>query len=188
MEFRFAAPIKIIRVHSEPQIITDQLILSQIEEGNMQGWSNLYDKYSPMMYGIIYKLAPNKSLCEEIFTKAFMQWKEKKNFSTKENTLWLSLFRHTYNLTVAELIKRKIIPVEHDQVEESEVLALLSSDHYTLSEVAYIFRISEEEVTKKLRLEFLALRNKSSNEKQPKTVSINKQVEELKNFQAQLLQ
>lgn len=150
-------------MHSQSQNISDEHLLFILSKNTLIAWGHLYDKYAPMMYGIIHKLTPDKRMCEEIFTEVFFELKEKKILSTVDHALWLCLYRHTYNFTIQELMQRKITPNEHTPFEESQVLTLLCSEHYTLCEVAYILHISEEEVKKKLRHEFLALRNNSLN-------------------------
>jgi DNA-directed RNA polymerase specialized sigma24 family protein len=48
-----------------------------IEERNQQSMDHFYDKYSPALYGIIYRITNNEHLAEECLTATFVKaWNE----------------------------------------------------------------------------------------------------------------
>jgi DNA-directed RNA polymerase specialized sigma24 family protein len=55
-------------------IFKDDLQLTVfIEEKNLQSMHYFYDKYSPALYGIIYRITNNKQLAEECLTTTFVK-------------------------------------------------------------------------------------------------------------------
>ena len=56
--------------------ISDTIILNLIRENNLKGWELLYDKYAPVMYGVICTYTTDKVLAEEILIGLFIRLKD----------------------------------------------------------------------------------------------------------------
>ena len=55
----------------------DLQLIVLIEERNQQTMDYFYDKYSPALYGIIFRITNNKNLAEECLTTTFIKaWNE----------------------------------------------------------------------------------------------------------------
>jgi|GEM_PF-924392 len=153
--------------------MSDRHFPSMLAENNLKAWEHLYDKYAPAMYGIICNLTEDEVVAEEILTGAFLQIKEKKTFLENGHALCISLLRHTHNYALQQLKRQGINPKASSLSETATLINLLCTRHDSLKEVAFICNITEEDAKKKLRLEFLELRNKKrSEENHLHTVSI----------------
>lgn len=130
-----------------------------IAENNLEAWEYLYDKYAAAMYGIICKLTDDRTLSEEIFIGAFLQLKEKQILSKTTHPICVCLLRHTHIFAKQELTNRGINST--NKVEESSLINMFCSQHLTAKDAAVKLNITEQEVRRKLRLEFLELRSQS---------------------------
>jgi hypothetical protein len=77
-------------------IIEDDLQLATfIEERNQQSMDYFYEKYSPALYGIIYRITNNKHLSEEgltaTFVKALNDIATFPDSGTSSRSLWLAI-------------------------------------------------------------------------------------------------
>ncbi len=141
--------------------ISDQQIITLLEENNLLAWKKLYDKYATAMYGLICNLTDDKTLAEEIFVAVFLQLKEKQILSKVKYGLCPTLLRYTFSYTTKQLMECSINPKSFNPLEEVKLIHLLSTQCNSLKEVASILNMSEEETKKKLRSELLNLRNQN---------------------------
>ena len=91
-------------------ICKDDLQLAAfIEEKNLQSMDYFYDKYSPALYGIIYRITNNKELAEEGLTETFVKaWNEIATFrcsGTSFGTWLLNLARQSAFEAIKEVEK-----------------------------------------------------------------------------------
>ena len=78
-----------------------------IEERNQQSMDYFYDKYSPALYGIIYRITNNKHLAEECLTATFVKaWNEIAAFRCSGTSLFTWLLRIARQ-TALEVIKNE---------------------------------------------------------------------------------
>lgn len=140
--------------------ISDSRILILIKENNLKGWEILYDKFAPVMYGVICTHTADKSLAEEILISLFIRLKYEQILLKENIALCASLLRYTYSNARMELKKRGIHYTEYLIVGNS-THHLFCSQCNTIKEVAVKLRISEKEVKQNLHKEFLMLREKN---------------------------
>ncbi len=88
--------------------IPDSNILSLIREKNLRGRELLYDKYAPVMYGIIRTHTADKSMADEILIDLFIRLKNEAVVQKIYFTLCVCILRYTYNNIRKELKKRRI--------------------------------------------------------------------------------
>lgn len=139
--------------------ISDQQIITMLEESNLLAWEMIYDKYAPAMYGLICTLIEDKTLGEETFVAAFLQLKERQILSKVKYVLCPTVLRHTFSYTTKKLKALGINPRSYKPLEEVKLIHLLSTQCNSLKELASNLNITEEETKKKLRSELLNLRN-----------------------------
>ena len=104
-------------------IFKDDLQLAVlIEERDQQSMDYLYDKYSPALYGIIYRITNNKHLAEDCLTATFVKaWDDIATFQRSGTSLFtwlLNMARHS----AFEVIKleEKGNPGNHNYVSGRE--------------------------------------------------------------------
>ncbi|MGZ4033769.1 MAG: hypothetical protein ACXVPU_10255 [Bacteroidia bacterium] len=124
-------------------------------------WDPLYDQYSPVMYGVINSLTDDTAIAEKILKDAFFQLKETVIISINDPSFSHTLLKYIYSFTKQRLDQFGINPKKLDQSEEVRLINLLYTQCDSLKDVAFILSITEEEAKKKLRSEFLSLRNKN---------------------------
>ena len=88
--------------------IPDSNILSLIREKNLRGRELLYDKYAPVMYGIICTHTADKSMADEILIDLFIRLKNEAVVQKISFTLCVCILRYAYNNIRKELKKRRI--------------------------------------------------------------------------------
>jgi hypothetical protein len=132
-----------------------------LRENNSLIWDSLYDQYSPVIYGVIYSLTDDTAIAEKIFTDAFVQLKETSIISKNDPSVSYTLLKYIYSFTKQKLDQFGVNPKNLNQSEEVRLINLLYTQCESLKDVAFILSITEDEAKKKLRSEFLALRNKN---------------------------
>ena len=96
---------------SNNHTVSNAEILLLIAQNNDSGWSHLYDKYAPIMYGVILKVTDNDNIANEILIRAFILLKQQNKFSAFTNNLCVSLIKHTYD-TAVHILKHRQIAVK----------------------------------------------------------------------------
>ena len=140
--------------------ITDLNILSLIRENNLAGWGQLYDKYAPIMYGIIFTYTTDKIFSDKIFIDLFIRLKEDEILLKIDYPLCVFILRYTHLNTRKELKNRGIYYTE-PPIEKNSILQTLCSHSLNLKSVAENLGMSEQEVKKNLRKEFLIFRSQN---------------------------
>jgi len=125
--------------------ISDLNMLSLIRENNPEGWEQLYDKYAPVMYGIICTYTTDKSLADKILIDLFIRLKEEEILPKMNFTLCIFILRYTYTNTRAELKKRGIYYTE-SPIETNSVIHTLYSQSLKIKRFTPNFKISKNEV------------------------------------------
>lgn len=88
---------------------SDAEILLTTEQNDAVGWGRLYDKFAPIMYGVILRITEDKTISDAILIQAFVQLKNKRPFEgLKEQGVCLCLLKHTYTTTIDYLRIKKI--------------------------------------------------------------------------------
>jgi hypothetical protein len=70
----------------------DRRLLIAIASGNKLAFSELYDRYAPMLFGLITAMIPDRPLAEEILQRIFVEvWQKAKalNDQTESISEWL---------------------------------------------------------------------------------------------------
>lgn len=138
---------------------SDAEIMYKIEENNLQGWADLYDKYGLIMFVAIFWATDDEKMAEELLISLFGQLKLNPNLLRVKSSLPLSLLFHTYTTAMkiiyvnkkgveANVPSKKVIPMMH----------LLAFKPNSIQEVSEILEISRDEIQMKLHSEMNELR------------------------------
>ncbi|WP_106532284.1 RNA polymerase sigma factor [Planomicrobium soli] len=75
---------------------TDELLLIRIYNREHQALSELYDRYSRLLWKISYRAVPDQAICEEIVSRIFNDvWASPEKFQNKK--LPLIMVEYCYN-------------------------------------------------------------------------------------------
>lgn len=80
------------------------LLITAIGNGDQQALGKLYDKYAPVLAGIISRIVKSESQCEEVLQKVFQQvWSEAGSFDSSRNFPFTWLLKITRQLAIESL-------------------------------------------------------------------------------------
>ncbi|MEP6466357.1 MAG: sigma factor [Parafilimonas sp.] len=66
--------------------------VAAVTTGNQQLLGKLYDKYSPALYGVIFRITGNQKLAEETLTRTFIKaWREATQVYERDTSLFMWL-------------------------------------------------------------------------------------------------
>jgi len=148
-------------IDSQSKVISDQNIRDMLVENIREAWEYVYEKYSGIMYGIIYNLTEDRTLAEEIFIETFVQLKEKKILLNINYEIRPCILRYTNTFARHQLKDRGIAFMEN-HIEKKSFINILSSQYITLNELAVKVNLTDREVKKKIRVEYIELSNKNT--------------------------
>ena len=94
------------------QNISDTEILALIAENDIEGWQLLYDKYAPIIYGIICSITDNKTIAEEIFVQAFLKIKRNNIVLNTDVSICICLVQYTYTFAKEKLQQKGLLKLD----------------------------------------------------------------------------
>jgi len=111
---------------------TDSELIQRIAEHDSKAIEQLYDRYSPLLYTLIKKIAVEKEIAEEILSDVFVIiWKRIDHFDHNTNNVFIWLVLLARNKTLDVLKRRKgghEIPEYNEEYETENILPKLSSE------------------------------------------------------------
>jgi len=147
-------------INFQSKIVSDIVIHAMLIENKMEAWECIYEKYAPTMYGIIYNLAEDSNLADEIFIETFIQLKEKEILLNNYYAICPCVLRYTNTFARQQLKDREII-FKENHTEKKSFINILSSQYITLHELAVRVNLTDLEAKKKLRNEYIELLSKN---------------------------
>ena len=133
---------------------TDQQILLVIEKDDLQGWEWLYDKYSPVMFGLIQFFTINNEQAEEILLNTFLKITTDKPILFQKKPLIGIISNFTVTNTKLFLKSNKIFPIyKKARNKKFPILNALLLDQKSLTETSELFSIKKNEIQIDLRSE-----------------------------------
>ena len=117
----------------------------------------VYDKYAPVVYGIINSLTDNTVVSDKIFTDTFLKIKDNISDFKVNGNVYPNLMRFIYKFSIQQLIHYGISPKVSNYQKESNLTYWLCTRYESLDEVASSLKISQDEAMKKIRKEYLEM-------------------------------
>ena len=106
---------------TEPQRLNDELLITQVAQGNSDALEALYDRYSSMVLGICLKVVGDRTLAEDILQETFWRvWKSAKNYRSERGMFTSWLFRIARNLAIDAYRRRNVRPQAVETQEGSD--------------------------------------------------------------------
>lgn len=144
----------------QSKVISDQNIRAMLVENKREAWEFVYEKYAAIMYGIIYNLTEDSTVAKEIFIETFVQLKEKEILLNINCEIRPCILRYTNTFARQQLKDRGIVFMEN-HIEKKSFINILSSQYITLHELAVKVNLTDLEVKKKIRVEYIELSNRN---------------------------
>ncbi|BDQ03622.1 TonB family protein [Ignavibacterium sp.] len=118
-----------IMVETKNQVSDGELVL-KLAGYNAQAFEQLFERYSPFLYGLIKKIIGDPKLSEQVLLNVFaIFWKRIEQYDTTTNNVFTFLSMLTRNRAV-DVLKRmdehKLSPLYDDNFENEKILPKLS--------------------------------------------------------------
>ena len=84
--------------------------IASLSENLGSAWEQLYSKYAPLVYGVIYHITGEEKIAQEIFEEVFCDIKKKGVILEETPPLCTCLLRHTFSVTFLHLNSLGIAP------------------------------------------------------------------------------
>jgi RNA polymerase sigma-70 factor (ECF subfamily) len=152
-------------------------LITQTAQGDQAALATLYDRSSPQVYGLIFKILGNREAAEEVTLDVYTQvWRQAHTFDETRGTPggWLMMLARTraidrFRTGLAERGKLEDLDVasffssdgptpdqeiEAQQRQQSvrQALAVLSSEQREAIALGYFYGLSQSEIADKLKL------------------------------------
>jgi RNA polymerase sigma-70 factor (ECF subfamily) len=99
-----------------------EILVSKLQKGDEQAFSNIYDKYSGSLYGIILKIVRNEYLAQDILQDCFINiWKKAHSYSSDKGTFFTWMLNICRNKSIDELRKINRTAAGKIQIKENNV-------------------------------------------------------------------
>jgi RNA polymerase sigma-70 factor (ECF subfamily) len=168
---------------------TEHALIERIQCGDTESFGKLYDKYAPVLHGVILKIVNDKKSAEDILQKSFMRfWMEMSSFDPMKESLLIWMLNITRNLAfsaVPQLVKNERIQSPGNNVnttnpeltpsktgtvidsphyeQQISVLEMVYFKGYNLTRAASELNITVDVLKTRIRMEFKMHGGKKSN-------------------------
>jgi RNA polymerase sigma-70 factor (ECF subfamily) len=100
---------------------SDEILVTQVAQGNNDALEALYDRYAPTVLGICLKIVGDRALAEDILQETFWRvWKSAQAYRSERGTFTNWLFRIARNLAIDNYRRRNIRPQAVPTQESSD--------------------------------------------------------------------
>ena len=123
---------------TEQQVLTDAQLLVLIVRGENWALSEIYDRYSRLVFSLALKILNDHASAEEIVQQVFTKvWRSARKYRLERGKFSTWLMSITHHQCIDELRRRRVRPVT--QPGDEELLYDLPSDDDPAQAVQYIF-------------------------------------------------
>ncbi len=156
----------------ETKKYSEEELVYLLKERDQSAFSYLYDNYSAVLYGIIFKMLDNRELAEDVLQEAFVKiWNNFSNYDSIKGRLFTWMLNLTRNLTIDTIRSKGYKKQSKIQNSDNSVntisdntntaesfdalgirkhLTLLKSDQKQIIDLAYFGGFTQDEISKKL--------------------------------------
>jgi RNA polymerase sigma-70 factor (ECF subfamily) len=90
---------------------SDEILVTQVAQGNSDAFEALYDRYAPTVLGICLKGVGDQALAEDLLQETFWRvWKSAKAYQSERGTFTSWLFKIARNLAIDAYRRRNVRP------------------------------------------------------------------------------
>jgi DNA-directed RNA polymerase specialized sigma24 family protein len=153
---------------------TEHKLIAQIQQGDTDAFGKLYDKYAPVLNGVILKIVTDKKVAEGVLQKAFMRfWMEISAFDPAKESLLIWMLSITRNLAFATLPGKdktgeiqspgNSVNTPNPEITPSKTGTVLDSaipGQYTATDLVYFKGYSLEKAARELNISVAVLKTR----------------------------
>jgi RNA polymerase sigma factor (sigma-70 family) len=151
---------------------SEEELIYFLKKRDQSAFSYLYDNYSAVLFGVIYKMLEDKELAEDILQEAFIKiWNNFSNYDSMKGRLFTWMLNLTRNLTIDTIRSKgykKQAKIQNSQNAVDNIsdnsntaesfdalgirkhLALLKNDQKQIIDLAYFSGLTQDEISKTL--------------------------------------
>ncbi len=156
----------------ETKKYSEEELIYFLNKKDQPAFSYLYDNYSAVLYGIIFKMLDDKELAEDVLQEAFVKiWNNFSNYDSHKGRLFTWMLNITRNLTIDIIRSKDYKKQAKIQSSENAVnnlsnnlntaesfdslgirkhLTLLKTDLKQIVDLAYFGGLTQDEISKEL--------------------------------------
>jgi len=98
-------------VEAAPERLSDEILVSQVAQGNSDALETLYDRYASIILGLSFKVTGDRSMAEDVLQETFWRvWKSAATYQSQRGTFTSWLFRIARNLAVDAYRRQNVRP------------------------------------------------------------------------------
>lgn len=84
--------------------IKDHELIKLLQQKNMSAYEFIYDRYAPLLYGVICKLVKDDVKAEKVLKKSFIEiWSQLSTMQAHKSNLFIWMHNITRNIALAEI-------------------------------------------------------------------------------------
>lgn len=170
-------------MNTQPKL-SEQEIVSLLQQQDEKGFNYLYDNYAAAIYGIVTKVVFEKEYADEIIQDVFVKiWKNISQFDPEKGRLYtwmINLARNTAidyirskgfqnqqkNQSIPEFVNESeqySVNVEVDHIGLKNILANLKPEWGELIELAYFQGYTQQEIAERLDIPIGTIKTRTRN-------------------------
>lgn len=133
------------------QNINDITIVNLIRKGDHSACRLVYDKYAPLLYGIIYRIVKDQTLAENLLADTITKvWKDQVSYDPEKLSLCTWMMNIARNLAKDTIYS---LPDPDNKSGSHNLLELVLTDGLKIDQAAASMRISVTDALRKFREE-----------------------------------
>ncbi len=126
---------------TDQQVLTDAQLLALIARGENWALSEIYDRYTWLVFSLALKILNDRASAEEIVQQVFTKvWRSARDYRVERGKFSTWLMSITHHQCIDELRRRRVRPVT--QPGDEELLYELASDDDPAQAVQYTFELA----------------------------------------------
>jgi len=153
-----------------PLKISESELILLLKQKNKSAFSELYDNYSPALYGVILRiLNKDEEAAQDALQDSFVKiWKNFETYDPGKGTLFTWLLNVARNTAIDKLRTLGRHPIQSldqnvniegshysqnvDRIGLKEIVSKMKPEHRTIIDMAYFDGFTQEEISHKLQL------------------------------------
>lgn len=156
----------------QSQISIDELV-SRLKNGEQEACVQLYDQFSPSLYGVVLKIVRSEDDAQDVLQDAFIKiWKNIQKYDSKKGTFFTWMLNISRNTAIDKYRKLKKegkveiqivesgvgMSAEHSNEQSTDKIGLkeevkkLSKEHQLMIDYIYFHGYTQQEVADELKM------------------------------------
>jgi RNA polymerase sigma factor (sigma-70 family) len=153
--------------------ITEEILVALLKEKQKQGMDILYDNYSAVLYGVIFRIVRSEELADDLLQEVFVKiWKNFSQYDPGKSRLYTWIIHIARNLAIDKVRSREfvnsgknqdienVVPFDPgsnntynpDVIGVKELAGQLSADQQMIIDLLYFKGYTQAEVAEELNL------------------------------------